>query len=221
MKEKGRIIMKEPITITSERYERIFIHAVDGHFVTGNKHINTYVGTSDIKHNHEISVDTAMLMASYYKERDIEVDTVLCLYETQALGAYLAHEFARPTMMTPDPKSTVYVLGPEYDVMGNMIFRDNLKRMIENKKVVLLISCITSGKTIERAIESVNFYNGEVVGVSAVFSAIDKIVDISVNSIFTPNELPAYNIYDKNDCPLCKAGKPIDAIANGYGYSKL
>ena len=23
------------------------------------------------------------------------------------------------------------------------------------------------------------------------------------------------------DCPMCKAGQPVDAIMNGYGYSKL
>lgn len=213
--------MENQITITSSRDERIFIHAVPGHFITANAHINYYVGTSDIKHNHSVSVDTAKLMAEYYKARDIDVDTVLCLYETQALGAYLAHELARPSMMAPDPKSTVYVVGPEYDALGNMIFRDNLRRMIDGKRVLVLISCITSGKTMEKAIESVNYYGGNVVGISAVFSATKNILGIDVNTIFTQDDLPAYEIYDKNDCPLCKAGKPVDAITNGYGYSKL
>ncbi len=213
--------MENQITITSSRDERVFIHAVPGHFITANAHINYYVGTSDIKHNHAVSVDTAKLMAEYYKARDIEVDTVLCLYETQALGAYLAHELARPSMMTPDPKSTVYVLGPEYDALGNMIFRDNLRRMIEGKRVLVLISCITSGKTMEKAIESVKYYGGDVVGISAVFSATKNILGIDVNTVFTEDDLPAYKIHDKNDCPLCKSGVPVDAITNGYGYSKL
>ena len=132
--------MKNIITITSERNDRVFIHATEGHFVTASSHINYYVGTSDIKHNHEVSVDTAMLMAEYYVSRGIEIDTVLCLYETQALGAYLAHELSRPTMMAPNPDSNIYVLGPEFDTMGNMIFRDNLVKMIRGKKVLVLIS---------------------------------------------------------------------------------
>lgn len=213
--------MENEITITSKRDERVFIHAVPGHYVTANAHINYYVGTSDIKHNHSVSVDTAKMMAEYYKARDIDVDTVLCLYETQALGAYLAHELARPSMMTPSPKSTVYVLGPEYDALGNMIFRDNLRRMIDGKKVLVLISCITSGKTVEKAIESVSYYGGNVVGISAVFSATKSIMDIHVNTIFTDEDLPAYKIHNKNDCPLCKEGVPVDAITNGYGYSKI
>lgn len=161
-----------------------------GHFVSSSSHLNFYIGTSDIKHNHDVSVDAAMMLASYYHERGIEVDTVLCLYETQALGAYLAHELQRANMLNPNPDSTVYVLGPEYDAQGNIIFRDNLRKLIDGKRVLLLISCITSGKTIERAMESVNYYGGEAVGISAVFSAIDEVDGVSVNSIFTKDDVP-------------------------------
>ena len=114
--------MENIITITSDRDEDVFIHANMGHFITANAHINCYVGTSDIKHNHKVSVDAAMLLAQYYIERDIHVDSVLCLYETQALGAYLAHELARPSMLAPNPDSDICVLGPEYDATGNIIF---------------------------------------------------------------------------------------------------
>lgn len=213
--------MNNIITITSERNDRVFIHATEGHFVTASSHINYYVGTSDIKHNHDVSVDAAMLMAEYYVSRGIEIDTVLCLYETQALGAYLAHELSRPSMMAPNPDSNIYVLGPEFDTMGNMIFRDNLVKMIRGKKVLVLISCITSGKTVERAIESVSYYGGTVVGITAAFSAAKEVNGIEVNTIFTQEDLPGYKVYDKHSCPLCDADVPVNAIANGHGYSKF
>lgn len=199
----------------------MFIRVTEGHFITENAHINYYVGTSDIKHNHSVSVDAAMLMAQYYVERDIRIDTVLCLYETQALGAYLAHELSRPSMLSPNPTSEIYVLGPEYDGKGNMIFRDNLIRMIKDKRVLVLISCITSGKTVERAIESVKYYGGRPVGVSAAFSATKEIAGIEVNAIFTQKDIPGYRVYNKHDCPLCKQDIPVKAIANGHGYSTL
>lgn len=179
------------------------------------------MGTSDIKHNHAVSVDAAMLMAQYYIERDIKIDTVLCLYETQALGAYLAHELSRPSMLSPNPQSEIYVLGPEYDANGNMIFRDNLVRMISGKRVLVLISCITSGKTAQRAIESVKYYGGQTVGISAAFSAAEQIEGIEVNAIFTLKDLPGYRVYTKHDCPLCRQEIPVKAIANGHGYSTL
>ncbi|MCD7723826.1 MAG: orotate phosphoribosyltransferase [Clostridiales bacterium] len=213
--------MQNITIINSNRARGVFIRVTNGHFITANAHINYYVGTSDIKHNHAVSTDTAMLLASYYNERAIDIDTVLCLYETQALGAYLAHELARPSMMSPNPNTNIYVLGSEYDAQGNIIFRDNLKRMIKGKNVLLLMSCITSGKTVEKAIESVQYYSGVVVGISAAFSAAKEIMGIEVNSIFTEEDLPGYEVYDKHSCPLCKQGMPVDAIANGYGYSKL
>lgn len=214
--------MDKPVyTITSHSDERVFIHAMPGHFISASSHMNYYIGTSDIKHNHNVSVDAAMLMARYYTERSIPVDTVLCLYETQALGAYLAHELSRPSMFNPNPDNNVYVLGPEYDAAGNIIFRDNLKKLISGKNVLVLISCITSGKTVERAMESVAYYGGTVAGVTAIFSAIDSIDGVEINSIFTGEDVPGYEAYAPHDCPHCKAGEKVDAIANGYGYSLL
>lgn len=214
--------MDKPVyTITSHKDEKVFIHAMPGHYISASSHLNYYVGTSDIKHNHEVSVDAAKLMAKYYVERNINIDTVLCLYETQALGAYLAHELARPNMYNPNPSATVYVLGPEYDASGNMIFRDNLKKLINSKNVLILISCITSGKTVERAMESVAYYGGRVAGVTSAFSAINSIDGIEINTIFTKDDVPGYEAYSPHDCPHCKAGEKVDAIANGYGYSLL
>lgn len=214
--------MDKPVyTITSHRDERVFIHAMPGHFISASSHLNYYIGTSDIKHNHNVSVDAAMLMAQYYTKRNINVDTVLCLYETQALGAYLAHELSRPSMLNPNPGNTVYVLGPEYDASGNIIFRDNLKKLISGRDVVILISCITSGKTVQRAMESVLYYGGKVAGVTSIFSATPVIEGIEVNTIFTQEDVPGYEAYTPHDCPHCKAGERVDAIANGYGYSLL
>ena len=208
-------------TITSEKSDRVFIHVMKGHFISSNNHINYYIGTSDIKHNHNVSVDAAMILAEYYNTNGIDVDTVLCLYETQSLGAYLAHELSRPNMMQPNPDGSIYSVGSEYDAAGNLIFRDNLRRMINDKNVVILISCITSGRTVERAMESVSYYGGNTVGISSAFSAKDEIGGVKVNTIFNTDDVADYVSYPAHDCPLCKEGLPVDAISNGYGYSKL
>lgn len=208
-------------TITSEKSDRVFIHVMKGHFISSNNHINYYIGTSDIKHNHNVSVDAAMILAEYYNTNGIDVDTVLCLYETQSLGAYLAHELGRPNMMQPNPDGSIYIVGSEYDAAGNLIFRDNLRRMIKDKNVVILISCITSGRTVERAMESVSYYGGNTVGISSAFSAKDEIGGVKVNTIFNTDDVVDYVSYPAHDCPLCKEGLPVDAISNGYGYSKL
>ena len=207
--------------LTSPRDEKVFIHVCPGHFVSANNHINYYIGTSDVKHNHDVSVDTAMLLSEYYNSNGIQVDTVLCLYETQALGAYIAHELARPNIMKMDPNQEVFVVGSEYDTNGNIIFRDNLVRMIKNKNVVILISAITSGKTVQRAMESVEYYGGSVAGISSVFSAVESINGVYVNTIFSAADVPGYAAYQAHDCPMCRQGMAVMAIANHFGYSVL
>jgi len=207
--------------LTSPRDDKVFIHVCPGHFVSANNHINYYIGTSDVKHNHDVAVDTAMLLSEFYNTNGINVDTVLCLYETQALGAYLAHELARPNIMKMDPNQEVFVVGSEYDANGNIIFRDNLVRMIKNKNVVVLISAITSGKTVARAMESVEYYGGKVAGISSVFSAVESINGIHVNTIFSSDDIPEYKAYQAHDCPMCQQGMAVMAIANHFGYSVL
>ena len=199
--------MSQIYTIPCNRNEDVFIHAIPGHYVTASAHLNYYVGTSDIKHNRVVSVEAAKLLAEYYSVRNMDVDTVLCLYETQALGAYMAQELASPSMLAPNPDLQVYVLGPEYDTQGN--------------NVVVLISCITSGRTVERAVQSARYYGGNVIGISSVFSAAKELCGLEVNTLFTPEDLPNYSYTAAKDCPMCKAGQPVDAIMNGYGYSKL
>lgn len=213
--------MSKIYTITHPDNDKIFIHAMPGHFISANNHINYYVGTSDIKHNHNVSVEAAKLMAEYYIKNGIDVDTVLCLYETQSLGAYVAHELSRPNMMDPNPDASIFVIGSEYDAVGNLIFRDNLRRMIEDKDVLVLISCITSGRTVQRAMESVRYYGGRIAGISSVFSVPKEIDGIYVNTIFNTSDTPGYASYPAHDCPLCQNGVQVDAISNGYGYSKL
>lgn len=208
-------------TIKSEKNENVFIHAMPGHFISSSNHLNYYIGTSDVKHNHNVSVEAAKLMADYYGEKGIEADTVLCLYETQALGAYLAHELSKKKEANANADSTVYVLGPEYDAQGNIIFRDNLKKLITGRKIIILISCITSGKTVERAMESVSYYGGTVAGITSIFSAADEIDGVEINTIFNVDDVPGYKFYPSHECPHCKNGEKVDAIANGYGYSLL
>ncbi|MBR2133261.1 MAG: orotate phosphoribosyltransferase [Eubacterium sp.] len=208
-------------TITSKENENVFIHAMQGHFVTASSHLNYYVGTSDVKHNHDVSTEAAKILARYYHENNIEVDTVLCLYETQVLGAYLAHQLSRPTMLNPNPNNKIYVISPEYDSAGNIIYRDNIRKLVKDKNIIVLISAITTGRTVERAMESIEYYGGKVAGVSAVFSVLHYIGDVKVTTIFHKSDLPGYETYHANDCPYCKAGAPVEGVSNAYGYSML
>ena len=110
---------------------------------------------------------------------------------------------------------------PEFDTSGQMIFRENVQMMIRGKNVLILLASTTTGRTVARAIESIRYYGGTVSGVSAIFSAASKVCGCPVNALFTKQDIPEYRTWKADECSLCKEGIPVDAIANGYGYSRL
>jgi orotate phosphoribosyltransferase len=84
-----------------------------------------------------------------------------------------------------------------------------------------LAASITTGYTVQAAIEAVEYYGGQVACLSSIFSTETEVSGHKVTSIFNPNNLPDYASYDSRECPMCRAGKRIDALVNSFGYSAL
>lgn len=208
------------LKITSSVNSNVAIEAVPGHFVTSHSHINYYIDITKIKHRHRMARDAAGLLAAPYASTT-QVDTIICMDGSEILAAYLAQELSKEDMMAVNRNQSINIVPPEFNSNGQMIFRDNLQHMVYGKNVLLLIASITTGKTLHRVLECVNYYNGTVVGVSSVFSAKEEVDGIGVHSIFTAEDIPNYHTYSHRDCPQCKQGIKIDALVNSYGYSQL
>ena len=65
---------------------------------------------------------------------------------------------------------TIYIVTPEYTSGSQIILRDNLAPMVKGKHVLILAASITTGYTIQAAVEAVNYYGGIVAGLSAIFA---------------------------------------------------
>ena len=159
-------------------------------------------------------------LVSAYQHSTI-VDTVLCLDGTQVIGTCLANELTKDGFANMNAHQTIYVITPEYTTGSQIILRDNLAPMVKGKHVLILAASITTGYTVQAAVEAVNYYGGMVAGLSAIFATTHECMGYPVTSIFDPASLPDYASYDSRDCPLCKAGQHIDALVNSFGYSAL
>ena len=206
--------------ISSHADNDVRLKIIPGHFVTSHSHITHYIDMTTIKARQSEAEAAARLIASQYATSTI-VDTIICLNGCEVIGAYLAKELKNSGIMSMNAHQTIYITSPEQDINGQMIFRDNSKMMIDGKHVLILSTSITTGVTVEKAISSIEYYGGQVCGISAVFSFISEAKGISIHSIFDSNNLEGYASYDSRLCPLCRANQRIDAIVNGYGYSKL
>lgn len=207
--------------IRSSRNPKSRIKVMEGHFVTSHSHINLYIDMSTVKHRHNNAKETAKVLAEQYLASR-SIDTIVCMDGTELIAAYMAEILADPSnMISINSKKNISVITPEYNNVGQMIFRNNTQRMIKHMQVLLLSASTTTGKTIDQAVECVTYYEGTVCGIASIFSAVDRIHGIDVNAVFHSSDLPAYETYSHYDCPHCKRGQKVDAIVNSYGYSIL
>lgn len=197
------------------------IHAVPGHFSTGHSHINYYIDITSLKSRVSEARALAKLLAGKFTS-NITVDTIVCMDGMDVVGAFLAEELEKRDIMTvTNLHETVYVVPPEFNSNNQMIFRDNSIPAVRGKHVLLLLAITTTGATIRRTLECIRYYGGEVAGVVSAFSTIDKVENFHIESAFNEDDLPGYAAYSAGECPYCKKGHRVEAMVNGFGYSKL
>ncbi len=208
------------ITIASPLNPVLSITAIPGHFVTSHSHINYYIDITEMKHSHMLAREAGMTLADNFAYEKV-VDTVVCMDGSEIIGAFLAQKLSKNDMISMNSRKNIFVITPEFNTNGQMIFRENLETMIRGKKVLLLIASVTTGKTIHRVLECIQYYRGEVQGIAAVFSAKEEQEGIRIHRLFSWQDIPDYETHSYRDCPQCRQGIPIDALANSFGFSRI
>ena len=208
----------EKITYSLNR--QLELTACEGHFAGRHSHTNYYLDITQIKHRHTQARLAAIELAQRYILMR-NVDTIVCLDGSEVIGAFLAWNLSKKDFRSINVDKNIHVVTPEYDMNHQMIFRDNLLPMIQNKDVLVLISTVNSGFTAKRAIQTIRYYGGRPQGIAAVFSAAEQVADVPVFSLFTPEDIPGYVSAPAGECPLCAKGEAITGLINSYGFSKL
>lgn len=200
--------------------EKIQLKVMPGHFVTSQSHITHYLEMTTMKTRCAEAARIARLLSVRY-ETTTPVDSIICLDGLEVVGAFLAEKLAKAGVLSMNAHKTIYIVTPEFNANGQMILRDNIQNMVRNRNTVILMGSITTGATLQQCIETVLYYGGKIQGVSAIFSAVNKVAGIDINAVFSKQDIPNYESYPAEKCPMCQRKEKIDAIVNGYGYSKL
>ena len=206
--------------IESARFQNVVLRVIPGHFVTPNSHVNYYMDMSGLKCRMTEAQATAKALSEVYYSSTV-VDTIVCLDGMEVVGAYLAEELTHVGVISMNKHKSLYVLTPEFNKSGQMIFRSNMQQWIEGKNVLLLLASATTGKTVATAIESLTYYGATITGISAIFCVATKIGGLPVHALFRSADLPDYATYSHDECPLCKRGIHVDAMCNGFGYTPI
>ncbi|MBR5517469.1 MAG: orotate phosphoribosyltransferase [Clostridia bacterium] len=201
--------------------QNLYLRVAKGHFATNDRHSNYYIDVAAQKARLSEAKAVAEELSTYLLHSTI-VDTILCLDGMEVVGTCLAHTLTKANFASINAHNTIYVTAPETTYSSQLLFRDNIVPMIKGKNILILAVSYSSGKTIEAAIDAVKYYGGSISGICAIFSTVDESKEgLPVYSCFNPQFLGDYDSYPAHDCPLCKAGKKIDALINCHGYSVL
>lgn len=199
---------------------QVTIRVTPGHFATRHSHINYYVDLTEVKCHHQAAKIAGRELASRY-DRAVAIDTIVCLDGIEVVAAYLADALSTVGGHSFNLGANIAIVTPEINTSGQLMFRDNVQKLIWNHNVLLLVASATTGNTITQAMECIDYYSGRIGGICAIFSAITQVGDIKIESIFSADDVPGYETYQPADCPDCLAHHKIDALVNSFGYSKL
>ena len=204
----------------SKESNLLALHVIPGHFATSHSHINYYVDVTSLKPRANEAKEAAKVLYSRLPAHKY-IDTIVCMDGTEVIGAFLSQEIDRGGILHTNTHETTYIISPEINNNNQMLFRDNNKGAIEGKHVVLLLATATTGETIRRALECIRYYGGIVESVVTLFSTIHEVGGTIVDTLFDTEDVPNYEAYTVHDCPFCRKGHRIEAMVNGFGYSKL
>ena len=136
------------IKVESQKNRRLSISIIPGHFATSHSHVNYYIDMTSVKCMHLMAKEAAAELATAFVS--VPVETIVCLDGTEIIGAFLARAIAGSSLAGINRDQSIAVITPEINPSNQMLFRDNVQRMVYGKHVLLLVASVTTGKTINR-----------------------------------------------------------------------
>lgn len=208
------------IQLTSRFNPQLEVSVFQGHFATRHSHNSHYIDITRMKHEFTMAREAAMTLAQNYAY-DKGVDTIVCLDGSEVIGAFLARHLAKKEVFSVNSNKNINVVTPEYDFQraadspGQPDPHDrgaggadpDLHRQLRQER--------------RRTLECVQYYGGKVQGIAAIFSMLEQVDGIPVYSLFSPDDIAGYISSSPKECPMCRAGQKIDALANSFGLSML
>lgn len=198
----------------------VSLNVAKGHFATRNSHTNYFVDVT----SQQSCIRDAEAVAQQLSQRltqQMMVDTILCMDGTRVIGTCLAQKLTQGGFRSINAGREIYVLREHLGTNGKLIFRDNARHMLEGKNVLLLLASVTTGGTVRRGMECVQYYEGNVAGIAAIYSHQKEIDGIPITSLFDTNDLPGYASYLPEECPMCREKQELDAVVDKFGYTAL
>ena len=186
----------------------------DSHFVyTNGKHAPTYVN-KDYVYPHTKHVSRiAEIIAEKYKNKPIDV-VVGPSIGGIILSQWTAHHLSR---LKGKEVLSVYT---EKQINKDQIFTRGYGAYVKGKNILVVEDIVTTGISVKKVINSVLKEGGNVLAVCAMVNKDP--ININPDFIGAPFDyltIVGMDVYEEKNCPLCKAGVPINTtLGHGKKY---
>ncbi len=207
-------------TVSLTKNPDISMNVIPGHFTTSHFHTSHYLDLDNLKTNALVARDVARELALPYLTTT-PVDTIVCMEGMEVIGAYLAAELMQEGTSVINSDREIHVVTPISNINRKLMFQSNMQELILNRNIIVLVSSISSGITLNSALECLSYYGGILVGVSALFNACPQIHEQEIHAMFTNEDITDYQVFSPIECPMCKEGHKLDAIIVHDGYIKI
>lgn len=206
--------------ISCRRNRQIKLNYFPGHFATSHSHIDYYINLNTVRMNSAMAKLCAEEFANG-KLYNTPIDTIVCLESTVMVGAFVAEALTQGGSRGINAGKSITVLSPEISTDNQLVFNDELQQHVQDKRILILLSSVTTGRSLNRAVECLKYYGGILVAVASLFSAIEAMGDMPVQRLFSEADFPEYHSYSSSECPMCKNGRKLDGFVMATGYRRL
>ena len=187
----------------------------DGHFVgTSGRHMPSYINKDALLLHTKKTSEVGKMFALKFKDKNIEV-VVAPAVAGIPLSQWTAYHLSR--MCQREVLSVFTEKTPEND----QIFKRGYDMVVKNKRVLAIEDATTTGGSVKKVVESVRKAGGKIIAVAVMLNRDPKLVNSkSVGAPFSSLGVFKIPSYEEKDCPLCKAGIPMNTSV-GHGKKWL
>lgn len=200
--------------------KQIKLVVFNGHFATSQAHVDHYMSFTNMRTNHRVARLAAVELAKPFMN-SAPVDTIVCLEYTQVIGSFLAQELSMRGTRGINENSDIAIITPDINSNSQLVFSNELQGLVRDKRILVLLSSVSTGRSLNRALECIAYYGGHLTGIASLFSAVYSVGNVRINSLFSPKDVPNYHSYQSVECPYCKAGRKLDGFISISGYTRI
>jgi orotate phosphoribosyltransferase len=206
-------------TLSCEKNPHITLRVIPGHFTTSNSHLSHFIDVSGLKSNVSMAREVAKELSQAYLST-ARIDTIVCMERTEVIGAFLAEELMASGVSAIDG-GDIHIITPISNNIGTLSFLTSMVGLLAGKNVLLLTTSVSSGRSLNGALDCLAYYQAKIIGISTLFRVASASPELKINALFTSDAVTGYKSFSSRDCELCRAGLPLNALISSEGFTRI